>query len=356
MMDLNTPSINVVFKKAAETANSAENNGILAMILTEESVEEPAVYYINSVNDIPTGLTEINKGYIERALLGNDAAPKKIILYVGTDISEGLSQMEKYNFSWIVGPVDINKSDTTTFATWVKGRWEAGQYCRAVLPNEPADHPAIVNLAEDTFKLNDGTTLKASEYCSRIAGLICGTQASKSITYAVLSELIDVTAKSKNDIDTALKAGKLVLFNDGEKVKVSRGVTSLTTATETFSDAYKKIKLVNIICTIQNDLTRLVADYYIGKYANTYDNKCALIAAIEDYFSGIASEELIENTSSADIDIEAQRSWLVASGNMEAASWTSDKVKRANTGSKVFIKASISMLDAVEDVQIVIEY
>ena len=38
MMDLNTPSINVVFKKAAETANSAENNGILAMILTEESV------------------------------------------------------------------------------------------------------------------------------------------------------------------------------------------------------------------------------------------------------------------------------------------------------------------------------
>lgn len=43
-------------------------------------------------------------------------------------------------------------------------------------------------------------------------------------------------------------------------------------------------------------------------------------------------------------------------GKTEAASWNENQVRQANTGSKVFIKLMISLLDAVEDVEIIAEY
>lgn len=87
---------------------------------------------------------------------------------------------------------------------------------------------------EDAYTTADGTELSAAKYCSRIAGLICGTEVSKSITFAVLDDLTSVSAKSRTEIDAAIKAGKLCAFNDGEKIKIARGVTQPHNRTGSF--------------------------------------------------------------------------------------------------------------------------
>ena len=71
-------------------------------------------------------------------------------------------------------------------------------------------------------------------------------------------------------------AGKFVLLFDGTKVKTGRGVTSLTTTTSKPA-LLKKIKIVETLDLIKRDLRLLVEDEYIGKYANSYDNKCVLV-------------------------------------------------------------------------------
>lgn len=355
MADLTAPSINVSFKEAAASVKTSGARSVLAIVVTEADVEDTTVYTLNSIADIPSGITTANVGYVTRAFIGGDMAPTRILLCVSDSLANGLSEMKKHSFAWIVGPHDMSSSDTTTFITWIKGCWTDGNCVRAIVPNNTADFAGIVNLATDAIVGTDGTEYTAATYMSRIAGLICGTEASKSITNAELTDLKSVTAKSMTDINNAIKEGKLVLVDDGEKVKISRGVTSITTMTG-YTEAYKKIRLVDIICTIKSELKKLINDKYIGKFVNTYDNKCALVAAIEDYLTGIAAEGMIEDASSSEIDVEAQRAWLITNVDPKAKDWSDDAVKQANTGSKVFVKCAISLLDAVEDVEIAVEY
>ena len=51
------------------------------------------------------------------------------------------------------------------------------------------------------------------------------------------------------------------------------------------------------------------------------------------------------------IDLQAQENYLKAKG-IDTESMNEQDIKEANTGSKVFIAANISILDAIEDIDI----
>ena len=89
------------------------------------------------------------------------------------------------------------------------------------------------------------------------------------------------------EMDEAVGEGKLILFHDGEKVKCGRGVNSLTTVTGR-SDVWKKIKIVEILDMIQQDIRLTIQDNYIGKVPNSYDNKLQLVTAISVYLQALA--------------------------------------------------------------------
>ena len=66
---------------------------------------------------------------------------------------------------------------------------------------------------------------------------------------------------------------------DGEKVKVCRGVNSFQTTNGNQGDSFKKIKLVEAMDMIKDDITMTAQDNYIGKYVR--DQKfCDLQTAI----------------------------------------------------------------------------
>lgn len=85
------------------------------------------------------------------------------------------------------------------------------------------------------------------------------------------------------------------------------------TTTANKGDSFKKIKLVEDMDMIKTDIQSTIQDDYIGKYANSYDNKCLLITAINGYFKTLVSEGVIES-GTAEVDIESQRTYLESSG------------------------------------------
>lgn len=347
------PSINIVFTSAAATAIARSEKGIVALILKDAAAGEQGAHVLTNITQIPEALSADNKAYIARAFIGYVNPPKKVIVFVeaadAADLSTGLAYLATQVFDYLAGPPEISTTEATAVVIWIKAQRALGAVYKAVLPNDVADCEAIVNFAASGIVVGE-TEYTAAEYCSRIAGLIAGTPLSISCTYAPLAEVTDIDRLTPSEMDTAIDAGKFILEHDGIKVKVSRGVNSLTTTTGTKGASFKKIKIVEAVDLITRDIRLITQDDFIGKYANSYDNKCVLISAIQDYFRSLENSGVLKaGASVVGIDVDAQEEYLQSTG-VDTSDMTEKEIKEANTGSKVFLAATLSILDAIEDI------
>jgi len=271
--------------------------------------------------------------------LGKDAA----------ELTEALGYFAMQQVDYLAGPADCSEEEAATIAGWIKTQRTNDYTPKAVLPKVKADSEGVVNFTTDEIKA-DGKTYNTAQYCSRIAGMLAGTPMTISCTYAPLPEVTDIKRLTKVEMDAAIDAGELILYHDGEKVKIGRGVTSLTTLTVDKGEAFKKIKIVETVEMIRTDIRRTAQDSFIGRYPNSYDNKCLLITAIKGYFEQLEAEGILaRGKSEVRIDLEAQELHLKAKG-MDTSKMSEQEVKEADTGSNVFLWAKISILDAVEDI------
>jgi hypothetical protein len=347
------PNINIEFKTTGITAIERSQKGTVALILREESLS--GAYRLTNVTEIPEGLTEENKAYIERAFIGYQTPPRTVLIYIigaEAEISTALTYFATQQFDYICLPPTGTSEEAETLKSWVLSeRLNNNAIYKAVLPNLEADSEAIINVTSEG--MTDGEkTYTAAEYCSRVAGLIAGTPMNISCTYAPLTDLNDITRLTKAEADEAIDQGKFIFIHDGEKVKVGRGVNSFVTTVEGKGEAYKKIKIVEAIDMINHDIRTTVEDSYIGKYSNSYDNKCILITAIKGYFEQLEMDGILDKgKTSVNIDMEAQENYLKSQG-IDTSVMKEQEIKEANTGSKVFIAASIKILDAIEDIDI----
>ena len=122
----------------------------------------------------------------------------------------------------------------------------------------------------------------------------------------------------------------------------------MTTLTQGKNTQFQKIKIVDTMDMIENDIRMTCEDSYLGKYANSYDNKCLLLSAIGNYFDGLINESILQSYT-IEIDIDANRSYLKGKG-VDVDKMSEDEIKTANTGSFVYMKATLSILDAIEDI------
>lgn len=347
------PNVVVNFKTTGITAIQRSEKGVVALILRDSTKQGD--YTLLDVSDIPEGLSADNISCIKRTFTGYQTPPKTVLLHVVTaeaDISESLDWAETQEFDYLVGPLTITPEESESIASWIKSQREnEDRKFKAVLPNEEADNDGVVNFVGDEIKTADGT-YNTAQFCSRIAGLIAGTPMTISCTYAPLPEVQDVKRLTKAEADAAIDAGKFILINDGEKVKVGRAVNSFKTTTQDKGDAFKKIKIVEAMDMIRFDIKTTAEDSYIGKYANSYDNKCLLISAIKGYFEQLELDGILEaGTSEVGIDLDAQRTYLKSKG-VDVNSMTDQQIKEAGTDSQVFLYAKVQILDAIEDITI----
>lgn len=345
--NIGLPNISIAFKELASTAIQRGNTGIVAMVLKDTNAM--GYYEIFGTYDIPSELSEENKKYIKLALLGNVTSPSKICAYVlgaEEDLQVALDYLETVEFNYLVVPkIGDNAEIVKTFIE--KMRNEVKFKVKAVLPDE-ADSEGIINSTMDNVEMKEGN-ISRDVFCSVIAGLIAGTPLNQSVTYAVPKNIINIPTQTKKQAESRVNNGELILVKEAGEIRVARGVNSLVTTTTEKGELFQKIKLVDTMDLIHNDIRKTCVDRYIGKVANNYDNKCILITAIKGYLEDLATEQLIERDFEVDIDMEQQRSYLKSLG-VDVNNMKEQEIKEANTRDKVFLKANIKLVDAMENI------
>lgn len=380
---MGAPSITISFIEKAISAVTRGERGIV-MLWVKDTLPAAAVNPVTVVteSDIPDTLKDTTKEQIKLAMIGYTNAPKKVLVYcmgISDDADSGKNEegykkameaAETINFNYLAIPTVETDQKAQDIATWVKQmRDNKKKKIKAVLPNVKADNEGIINYttpkavktttvtAGNGTKTTVDTVYTAEQYCARIAGLIAGTPMTIACTYAPLSELSDCTRLT--DIDTPVDNGELIIFYDGEKVKVARGVNSFTTTIDGKGDSFKKIKIVEAMDMINDDITKTAQDSYLGKYANSYSNKCLLLSAISSYFSQLQRDGIVSSYS-VGLDADAIREYLKGKGLQatlddgtvkDVDECSDEEIITADTGSFVFLTGNVKILDAIEDIK-----
>lgn len=350
MATIGVPKIEFTVKSAASAVAARLKNGIVAIILQDDTAE-PGLYTVADEQDLPGGLSETNKAYVLQALLGSRGSqPAQVILSVigseGDLVANGAAPLAVTECDYIAGPPTMNAEAAAGVKTWLETARKSYFIGKLVAADYTADNMAVVNFSASNIKAGD-TTYTGAGYCARIAGILASTSISASATYAPLDEVESVDAVA--DPDAAVGAGKLILLHDGRKAKIARAVNSLTTVPQGQSAALKKIKVVEAVDLIRAYAIRLTEDRYVGQKSNSYDNKLALVAELQEYLQELETNGVLAaGTGTAEIDFAAQRTWLKEQG-VAVESMSEQEILEADTGSHVFIALSGTILDAMED-------
>jgi len=347
MMSL--PQILIEFKKLGSSIVNRTSKGTVAVILKDNTnvTFDTKIYSVES-EIVTSHFTTANRDFLAKIFLGN---PSKVIVErVGTadDYTAALARLKNKQFNYLTIP-GIIADDVAVIVTWIKDqRDNFKRTFKAVLPNSVANYEGIINFTTEDIKVGS-KTYSASEYACRIAGILAGIPINQSCTYFVLTEVESITESITPDDD--IDAGKLILVNDGSKIKIGRGVNSLTTVGATQSEDYKKIKIIESVDIMRDDIRSTFENNYIGKIPNSYDNKVIFIAAINSYFKDLANENVLYDKydNKAEIDIDATATFLKLSMNIDT--WSETQIKQADTGTNVFVMANIKIQDAMEDLK-----
>lgn len=231
-MALGLPSISIKFIQEGITAISRGSRGIVAMIIKEEKAISPAT--IVDVTDIPSDVTDNNKQLITNALIGNTSAPLRLELYIISGeltLQDALSYFENTQFDYLCYPSAVDE-DKTAIVTWVKSQRNLGNMVKAVLANETADYEGIINVTQNGVVVGE-KTYTAAEFTARVAGLIAGTDLRMSTTYTSVPEVDLIPYESRTETTEKVGKGEFILYKESGRIKVARGVNSLTTVSDT---------------------------------------------------------------------------------------------------------------------------
>ncbi len=347
------PKINIEFKTKGVTAIKRSERGIVAIIIEDDTTGGAEIEILKSVSDIDaTKFTQRNYEYLN--LLYAGAPYKVIVIRKDTNItgySRELKILETYKWNYLTIP-NIEESDITMVDAWIKEQRKLQKTFKAVLPKYDADSEGIINFTTDNIlSTHSDEIFECNEYCVRIAGLLAGLSLARSSTYYVLNDIL--LCDQHNDPDKCIDDGEFIIIFDGENYKVGRGVNSLTSFTTEKGEEFSKIKIMEGVDLVNDDIRTTFEDSYVGKYRNDYDTKQLFIASINGYFKSLEGD-VLDNGYNNNCYIDVQQQGIYLQGRGTDISTLSDiQIATSNTGSKVFIASNIKFVDAMEDLNMV---
>ena len=340
-----SPSISIAFKTLATTAIQRSERGTVCLILQDTKATQKW-YTFKTIADVET--EKWDKDSIKYINLAMHYGAYKILVRViqsGEDTSKVLKDLEMRKFNWLAYP-KASETEDQTVVNWVKQQFgntgAIGKTVKYVSSfADKTDHVAIVELANGgTYKSIYGD-FTAQEYTVAIAGLIAGMPLNRSADNYTMSDL-----KSVEDYEP--KLGKFSLYNDEEVVKVNYGVNSKTTFDSTWKKDTRKIKVVEGMCFIVDDIRDTFKNYWLGKYINDYDNKmnfCSNITKV--YFKEMSPNVLNgDYDNKVEIDIEAHKKVIIADG-LEVSSMTDLEILQYPTGEDVYLTGDVRFVDTM---------
>lgn len=348
MSKLGLPQINIDFSTKAVTAVKRSQLGIVSLILKDDTQKADTIEY-KSIEDVEAAewSTECYD-YIEKAFRGT---PSKIIVErlpaASADYNVALKRLNNKRFNYLAIP-QIKQEETEIIASWIKTKRENDKKTfKAVLPNTEGDNDGIINFTTSGIKVGE-REYSTAEYTARMAGAIAGLPFTRSFTYYEFPEIDSIT--EIEDPDKAIDNGELILINDGENIKVGRGVNSLKTTTVKKGEDFKSIRIVEVMDMIKDDIRETFDKHYVGKVNNIYDNQVLFIRSVNAYFTSLAGNEILDPNvdNKANVNTKAQRLAWESIGT-DTSEWDDQKVKETTFKRNVFLAGKVKIVDAMED-------
>ena len=352
------PEIRITFQEKASNAIRRGSRGMAAVLLDDDTGDQFLTPYVRWKDvkaedwgeDALKALELVFKGGPSRVVAVRLAKKEEAVDLEGT-----LDQILPLNMDYLAYP-GYKLEDKTVVKAFITAAHNAGKKVKAVLPECDGDDPHIINFATTSLTAKwpdreETVTYTGAEYCCRIAGILAGLPLTQSCTYYELEEIVD--AALAEDADTAVDAGQLIVVYDGDKYKLGRGVTSLTSTSETVPADLKKIKIVEGMDVISHDIYSTFEDTYVGRVANSYDNKQIFVGAVNEYLASLAGSVLDGGAENlVRVSLEGNRTHLQEQG-VDTDDLSDQQILEANTGSWLYLEGSCRLLDAMEDLSLI---
>ncbi|MFD0868768.1 phage tail sheath family protein [Paenibacillus residui] len=274
--------------KAAEVINGdSENKWIVATKMADGVLAD-----VSSVPMIggDSGITGVTNADYMAALDAIEAQEFNVTTLDG--ISE--AALRASVVSWVSRVRDAGKGIVAVLGGSTADDTAADAVTKAINKSAQVNHEGIVNVG--TGAVLNGVRYSSAQVAAFVAGLIAGTPLSAATTYAG-TPFEDVTRRwTRTEQEQAVRNGVFLLIHDGRQVKVLRGVNSLISLRQGQSNAWKKIRTISVMDSVNLDLQRTAEDSYIGKVNNTEEGRLALIGACKEYLRTLANAGVIEST------------------------------------------------------------
>ena len=335
------PEIFIAFETAAVSAITRSARGVLAVVLDDGTAGGAAEAVYRSLSEVPA--EQFTADNYRLLALAFRAAPSKVCVLRAGDGT--LAALERLQFDWLAAP----GMDPGEVVSFIKDQRSRGRGVKAVVADTAADHEGIVNLCADALVLDDGA-IEAADYAVRVAAILAALPLTRSATYVALDEV--VSCAGYEDADAEVDAGRLIIVRGQDGYRLGRAVNSLTTLTADKGAPFRKIKIVEGIDLIRTDIARTFESGYIGKVLNDYDNKLLLVTAINAYLAQLEGDVLDKTADNrCAVSFAGQKTYLESRG-IDTGDMTDAQILRANTGSEVFLEASLTFCDAMEDLSL----
>ncbi len=343
------PTFTVTFKELAVNAIKRQSRGHVILVLNSE-VDQISYKILSDVDK--SKFEENDYLALQLCFMGN---PKKVtVLSKEDEISNLISKLEKYE-NYTLCYLDANEAEIVSIKNYLKQKREKNNYSIGIFANQVGlDSSYIINFVSNEIKIlinNEVKTISPNYYVARIAGALAGLSQNRSLTYFELNEVVDCDVKA--DLDEIVKNGGLtIIFQDGS-YKLGRAVNSLVTLGDGVTEAFQKIRIINIMDMISNDIISTFRKNYVGKYTNNYANKKRFIGAVNTYLNGLANEGLLDsaNENKVYLSYEKIKAFIEQKG-VSTDEMSYQDVISYNTGSKVLIDGVCSPTDCMEDLNI----
>ncbi|OHW62170.1 phage tail sheath protein [Andreesenia angusta] len=349
MPTIGMPQVQINFASKGLTLIQRSARGIVLMILKDSTNASKRTFEYSSLIDVNSSdFTAKNYEYISQVMMG---APYKLIVETMDPTTGTLQDLvtritnKKYNYICYPGGASI---DNAALVSFIKSERNVKQKTVKLVTNQQvADDRGVISFDMTRVTVGD-IDYTGQEYTGRIAGILAGLSLERSATFYVLPEVTSISEYS--DPDAAINAGSLILVNDGEKIKIARAVNTLTTYTANIGEDFSKIKIIEGMDMIKDDIRDTFFDYYVGKIINSYENKQLFLANINGIYFKELEGNVLENSYNnyVDIDLEEQRKYCISKGE-NVIDMTEQAIKMYPSGSKVFVSGKIKLVDAMED-------
>ena len=355
-------NVTITLKALATSLTARSQRGIVCIVVDEPLLT--GVHTYTKLNNVVESYSTANKAIITRCFSKYGVKTLKVACYNSTattpeTISNALSLLSGTKFNYLACPTALD-SDKATIANFIKTQRNANNILvKTVLNNKDIadDYEGVIDFINNSITM-DGIVYTGVEFCVDFACFVAGISLTESITNMTISGITAVDIVG-TDLDALVDAGKIFLFYDEdlEEYVFSRGVNSKTTIGTDEKASMKKIRIMDILDMIRNDLKTTYKSGYQGKVENSLENKKLLVSAFNNYLRTLALQGVLSTTQTSyvELDVVATTNYLEAKG-IDCSSLTDAQILAIDTDEETFVTGTIYPLDKSEDLTLNLNY